>query len=72
MSARSENAASNVQTGPERRFVNCKFIQCNFEGAIWDGAILEIPQFEQCPTVTFDFVLQSYAARAGGPYERRR
>ena len=35
-------------------FVNCTFIQCDFKGAIWDGTILEIPQFEQCPTATFD------------------
>ena len=59
---------SNI--GRVTRFQVCRFVECNFQGsnwtgatfnnctfircAIWDGAVLDTPQFDQCPTVTYD------------------
>lgn len=47
-------------------FKDCKFNNCNFKDARWDGVILETPQFEQCPTVTFDLCSKAHLSDPAG------
>ena len=58
-------------------FFNCKFVRCNFKDAIWASAILDSPEFEDCPSVTFDLCAQATLKDPAGlpepvAQERRR